>query len=123
MSRFSFNPNILPPNKSISSDTHRQHIVAGVVAAILAIFLGIAYYIWGVQKQADSLAARNATAAQIIMAQQKSVRAQIIDQLQNSSTTQPTAAQKKQLIAAMNKATTTVTDTQKKQIIELLNTK
>jgi len=100
MSQFSFNPNILPPNKSIHPDEHRQHVVAGIIVAVLAIGLGITYYIWGTNSSGH-LQTTVDVVAQIKAEQQINNRAHILAQLSRATTT-VTAAQKQQIINQLN---------------------
>ena len=122
MSQFSINPNILPPNKSIHPNEHRRHVVVGIVAAVLAICLGIVYYIWGTNSSRH-LQTTADVVAQIKAEHQVNDRAQVLAQLRSATTTPLTAAQRKKLISSMTKATTTVTAAQKQHVINQLNNK
>ena len=117
MSTFEINPHILPRNKSISPDKHHRQIVSGVVAAVLVVCFGAAYYFGGIPNDSSN----NPTLDQISKAdQQAKGRAQLLAELRSASSSPVTAAQRKELIAALAKSKVTVTAADRQALLDQL---
>ncbi len=117
MSTFEINPHILPPNKSISPDRHRRQIVSGVVAAVIMVCFGVAYYFLAIPSNPSGVQ----TSDQISQADRQAMeRAQLLTELRSASSSPVTAAQRKELIDALAKSKVTVTASDRQALLDQL---